>query len=123
MIPLKGSVFFILFLIPLIFIQAAYAEQISSEENISPVQPVLTPDLSLSDLVIPQIVQGNEKITGSVIVTNRGPVPASHIAMDVLLVQENPDGRISVWLGSKGTDVMAPGTGGKFPFHLTSHPG
>ncbi len=116
MIPLKGSVFFILFLIPLIFIQAAYAEQISSEENISPVQPVLTPDLSLSDLVIPQIVQGNEKITGSVIVTNRGPVPASHIAMDVLLVQENPDGRISVWLGSKGTDVMAPGTRGKIPF-------
>ncbi|HOL40487.1 MAG TPA: CAP domain-containing protein [Methanospirillum sp.] len=113
---MKGLVFFILLFISLIFTQTVYAQETPSEENISPLQAVLTPDLSLSDLVLPPIVHGNEKIAGSVIVTNRGPVPATHIVMDVLLMQENPDGRISIWIGSKSTDGMAPGTRGKIPF-------
>ncbi len=84
---------------------------------------ILTPDLSLSDLEIVEQVRGGEKIVGSVIITNKGPVSASRISMDILLVQENPDGNISVWLGSRGTDKMPPGTKGRINFSFDLPPG
>jgi hypothetical protein len=36
--------------------------------------------------------------------------------MDVLLTENTTGGIQSIWLGSRGTDVMAPGTRGKIPF-------
>jgi len=100
----------------LIIISPLQADLTSEETDNRSTPYTLTPDLSLSDLIIPNSVESGKPISGSVIVTNRGPVPASHISMDVLLTQNATQGIQSIWLGSRGTDVMAPGTRGKIPF-------
>jgi uncharacterized protein YkwD len=100
----------------LIIISPLQADLTSEETDNRSTPYILTPDLSLSDLIIPNLVETGKPISGSVIVTNRGPVPASHISMDVLLTQNATQGIQSIWLGSRGTDVMAPGTRGKIPF-------
>ncbi|MCA1917298.1 CAP domain-containing protein [Methanospirillum hungatei] len=100
----------------LIIISPLQADLTSEETDNRSTPYTLTPDLSLSDLIIPNLVETGKPISGSVIVTNRGPVPASHISMDVLLTQNATRGIQSIWLGSRGTDVMAPGTRGKIPF-------
>ncbi|MDD3573577.1 MAG: CAP domain-containing protein [Methanospirillum sp.] len=113
---------FIISLMCLLVVFPLYAEMITpvSEDLSDSLTPfTLTPDLSLSYLVVSDLVKKGEQITGSVIVTNQGPVSASHISMDILLVQNNPDGNISIWLGTKVTDEIGAGTRGKIPFSFS----
>lgn len=116
MIWIKTTGIYVLLSLCFIIISPAHADTISAEVGNLSIPYILTPDLSLSDFVVPESVQNGQPITGSVIVTNRGPVPASQISMDVLLIQNRTQGTNSVWLGSRGTDEMAAGTRGKIPF-------
>ncbi len=118
MIWFKTTGTFIIFLICFTIISPLHADLIPTENGNSSIPYILTPDLSLSDLLVPDFVQSGQPIAGSIIVTNRGPVPASHISMDVLLIQNTTQGSQSIWLGSRGTDEMAPGTRGKIPFTI-----
>lgn len=79
---------------------------------------VLTPDLSLSSLEIPPSVKSGEKISGSLVVTNNGPVSANRVNTEFVLKNAGLQGNEIVWLGSRATDELPPGLRSKIPFHF-----
>ncbi len=110
----------ILFFISVCFfcIVLSCADEEHAQVNDSSSSFLLTPDLVLSDLKVPDRGTIGDQITGSVVITNKGPVSASHIFMDVMLVEEE-DNNNTIWLGTKGTDMMEAGTRGMIPFSFS----
>jgi hypothetical protein len=110
----------ILFFISVCFfcIVLSCADEEHAQVNDSSSSFLLTPDLVLSDLKVPDRGTIGDQITGSVVITNKGPVSASHIFMDVMLVEEE-DNNNTIWLVTKGTDMMEAGTRGMIPFSFS----
>ncbi|MDD1725170.1 MAG: hypothetical protein LUQ07_08595, partial [Methanospirillum sp.] len=80
---------------------------------------ILKPDLSLSDLRLPESVSTGDPIEGSLLVTNSGPVPASGIEVEFILVSAGPGRHIPAWLGVKTTDFFPANLRQQIPFSFS----
>lgn len=78
-----------------------------------------SPDLSLSKLLVIQNGGPGEKLSGSLIVENKGPVSASSVKTDFWLFKSETKDQICIWLGSKSTPTLESGMKGKVPFLFT----
>ncbi|NLV26702.1 MAG: hypothetical protein GXY48_06005 [Methanomicrobiales archaeon] len=78
----------------------------------------ITPDLSLSSLIVSDNVFTNTDLTGSVIVANTGPVPATNVETTFVLIKNGSTSSIVYWLPEKTTHEMQPGLKGKVPFQF-----
>ncbi|NLW75623.1 MAG: hypothetical protein GXY18_04250 [Methanomicrobiales archaeon] len=107
---------FFIFIIYFLFIPGSLSENESTNLSILEYEMHFTPDLSVSDLQYPQTVKTGEDVTGSIIVSNNGPVSATNIVSDFILKKETDQGDKIIWLGSKSTELMPPGQRGKIPF-------
>jgi len=107
---------FFIFIIFFLFIPGSLSENESINLSVLEYEMHLTPDLSVSDLQYPQTVKTGENVTGSIIVSNNGPVSATNIVSDFILKKETDQGDEIIWLGSKSTELMPPGQRGKIPF-------
>lgn len=74
---------------------------------------ILKPDLSISDIRLPESVCTGDLIEGTLLVTNTGPVPASGVEVEFILMSTGSDKHIPAWLGVKRTD--------SFPANLRQH--
>lgn len=107
------------FLLVIFFISFPVSSDISNQTSLLTEGSLIFADLELSDLNIISYGKAGQDLAGSFIVKNNGPVPATDIHTEFVLINYQSGNYSPIWIGSKSTEILPPGIRGKVPFSFT----